>query len=170
MVGRERDRSSHSVVAKARRRLSDRHPVSVTSVALLSSGERISICQIDKVLQTAQMLRLSEGGFARDNHGNLMQNRDAAAEKLDAYAAGVLAALSKDTELDRDAFSLLVYALAICDLGPGLAALAKTRRMLGCNADLILRRYFLLGARTVRSMLEGSATTPGEFARLLEAE
>jgi len=139
-------------------------------VVSISFRDQVSIGQIDKALQTAQMLRLSEGGFARDNHGNLMQKRDAAAEKLDAYAAGVLAGLTDDTGLDRDAFRLLIYAFAICDLGPGLAALAKTRRMLGCNADAKLRRYFLLGARTVHRMLEGSPTTPGEFARLLAAE
>jgi hypothetical protein len=135
-----------------------------------SSRRSVSLGKIDKALQTAQMLRLSEGGFARDNHGNLMQQRKTAGEKLDAYAAGALAALSRDTGTDQDTFGLLLYAFAICDLGPGLAALAKTRRMLACHSDSELRRYFLLGARTVRRMLEGSPTSPGEFARLLEAE
>ena len=159
------------MVAKAWCGHSDGDPLIVTGVvASFSFPDPASIGQIDKALQTAQMLRLSEGGFARDNHGNLMQQRDAAAEKLDAYAAGVLAALSQDTELERDLFCLLVYAFAVCDLGPGLAALAKTRRMLGCNTDVNLRRYFLLGARTVRRMFAGSPTAPGEFARLLEAE
>jgi hypothetical protein len=130
----------------------------------------LSLDEIDKALQTAQMLRLSEGGFARDNFGNLMQRCEQAAEKLDAYAAGVLAALSRGADISQETFGLLAYSFAICDVGPGLAALAKTERMLQCSSVAELRRYFLLGSRTVRRMLEGAATTPGEFARLLQAE
>jgi hypothetical protein len=136
----------------------------------LASHRSLSIEEIDRALQTARLLRLSEGGFARDNFGNLMQTAGAAAEKLDAYAAGVLAALCANSPDYPDTFGLLVYAFAVCDVGPGLAALAKTERMLACGSDSELNAYFVLGSRTVRQMLEGSSRPPGEFARLLQAE
>lgn len=129
-----------------------------------------SISEIDRALQTARMLRLSEGGYARDHFGNLMQGDNASAEKLDAYAAGVLTALVNNDGNDADAIGLLIYVFAVSDVGPGLPALAKASRMLRSESDDQLRAYFALGFRTVCRMVGGAPTSPGEFAKLLRGE
>lgn len=126
-----------------------------------------SIGEIDRALQTVRMLRLSENAFARDHYGDLAQARDPAGKKLDAYSAGVLTAIVYGNDEDLKVVGVLVYALVVSYIGPGLAALARATRMLRAEFDLELRPYFTLGFCTVQRMVDGEATSPGEFARLL---
>ena len=131
---------------------------------------RLSIGEIDGALQTVRMLRLSESGYARDHFGDLAQARDPAGKKLDAYSAGVLAALVSDDDHEQRIVGLLIYALVVSYIGPGLAALARATRMLRAESDAQMRPYFALGSCTVQRMVDGEPTSPGEFARLLSRD
>ena len=123
--------------------------------------------EIDRALQTAHMLRLSEGAYARDNFGDLLQTRDASGRKLEAYSAGVLTALVYGNDDNQKILGVLMYALVVTYIGPGLDALARATRMLRSESDLQLRTYLTLGFCTVQRMLDDEPTMPGEFARLL---
>ena len=131
------------------------------------TDSRLSIGEIDRALQTAHLLRLSEHGHARDRFGDLAQARDPAGRKLDAYCSGVLTALVYGKEGYKEVVGVLIYALVVSYLGPGLNAIARAARMLRAESDPQTRPFFTLGFCTVERMIGGEPTCPGEFARLL---
>ena len=137
------------------------------------AGTRIeawTIGELDQAVQTAQLLKLSEGGFARDRFGNLLEQKDESRDKLDSYVIGVLDQLCRARASKACILPLIVFALAISDFGPGLAALNKAQRMIDSMSNQNYLRYVDLGRRSVRQMFHGPATAPGEFARLLSKD
>ncbi len=83
------------------------------------------LMETDKLLQAAQLLRLSEAGFARDQHGRITQQADPNGEKLDWYSLGLLDALRVARGYDRDRSRLLIYLILlvpICAASPVLVS------------------------------------------------
>lgn len=126
--------------------------------------------ETDKLLQAAQLLRLSEAGFARDQHGTIAEQADPFGEKLDWYSLGLLDALRVSRGYDLGKLRLLTYLILLCEKGPGEAALRSTERLIARLNQAAPARYIEAGRRAILDALAGRRTEPGSYLALLAAD
>ena len=126
--------------------------------------------ETDKLLKATQLLRLSEAGFARDQHGRITQQADPNGEKLDWYSLGLLDALRVAHGYDRDRSRLLTYLLLLIDKGPGESVRRSAERLFASLNHANRARYIDAGRRTIGRLLAGERTDPGSYAELLVAD
>lgn len=124
----------------------------------------------DKLLQVAQLLRLSEVGFARDRHGRITQEADPDGEKLDWYCVGLLDGLRVARGYDRERLRLLTYLMLLCETGPGETVRRSTERLFASLNHANPARYINAGRCTIGRLLAGQRVDPGNYAELLTAD
>jgi len=126
--------------------------------------------ETDKLLRAAQLLRMSEAGFARDQPDAIAEQADPFGEKLDWYSLGLLDALRVSRGRDFGRLRLLTYLILLSEKGPGVAALRSTEHLLTRLHQTEPGRYIEAGRRTILDMLAGKRTEPGRYVELLAAD
>ena len=124
--------------------------------------------ETDKLLQAAQLLRLSEAGFARDQHDAIAEQADPFGEKLDWYSLGLLDALRVSRGRDFGRLRLLTYLILLSRCS--VAAVRSTEHLLTRLHQAEPGRYIEAGRRTILDMLAGKRTEPGRYVELLAAD
>jgi len=130
----------------------------------------VELDETNKLLQTAQLLRLSEAGFARDHHGRITQEADPDGQKLDWYCLGLLDGLRRARGYHRKRLRLLAYLMLLCETAPGETVRRSTERLLASLGHANPARYIDAGRCTVRRLLAGQRVDPGNYAELLVAD
>ncbi len=132
--------------------------------------DSVEVDATDKLLQAAQLIRLSEAGFARDHHGPITQRADPNGERLDWYSLGLLDALRVARGHDRDRLRLLIYLMLLCETGPGETVRRSTERLFASLSHVDPARYIDAGRRTIGRLLAGQRVDPGRYSELLAAD
>jgi hypothetical protein len=130
----------------------------------------IEIDRLDQVMESCVLLISSEAGYARDYRNGTAFGADKDRRRLDAFALGILDALSGTLGPAGEVLPALIYLKTLLDHGPGWRARAATYALLGLAEESELTRYVAGGRRLVLRMLAGRAQQPGIFASLLEEE
>lgn len=139
-----------------------RHPIPVPAP--------LEVERLDRALEAAVLLLASEAGFARDYRNGPAFGAEKDGRRLDAFALGLLDALSGTLGRPTEVLPLLVYAKTLLEHGPGLVARGATVSTLGLADQPELARYVAGGRRLVLRMQAGRAPRPGIFVSLLEEE
>jgi len=134
------------------------------------AGSYTYLCEVDKSLEMAELIRAGEAGYARDYRLGTAFGSNKDALRLDAFTFGLFEVLADRLRCRDDSLRLLTYLHKLLALGPGDAARRGLNEMCSLNSQQPLIRYVAGGRFNGLKLLGGKAPEIGLFAKLLADE
>lgn len=125
--------------------------------------------QIDSILRAASLIRSTEFGYARDQHGSLIERLDPLGHKLDAFSVGIIDAIRIAVSASTAWLPLLTYLLKLGEHGVD-GALRGAEQMLRLSRCEAFDAYVEPGRQTVYAVFAGHRNALRAYAALLRAE
>lgn len=125
--------------------------------------------QIDSILRAANLIRSTELGYARDQHGSLVERLDPLGHKLDAFSIGIIDAIRIAVSASTAWLPILAYLLKLGEHGMD-TALRGAEQMLRLSRSEHCDAYVEQGRQTVYAVFAGHRNALQAYAALLRAE